>query len=238
MSQTEEKPPVVCEAWGDVWKSKLESSIEDTNDCSVKALAVLGKMPYSTAHAHMMAAGRIIGKGTMWYVTEDSYKAAGLVLHPESDIHMGVSLKKVHTLLEPNKRYLIHVHKHALAFVDGKVEDYSKGTRKVVEGVWQVLPEGVERDPVPTQLILNRKKVKARSIAAKHRIPQTGQSRIVWDYLDAEYGPNTYQMDAFDRSEIEYYMSRNEDIDFGLTRSIISRWCAVHNIHVDRHRYI
>lgn len=90
----------------------------ETNDCTVRSLAVAGQMPYAKAHEMMRTlCGRRSGKGCCPY---RAYEAAGAKRLPIDYRRMtlGQFLRRY-----PVGRFAVTVHAHALAIVDGAAYD-------------------------------------------------------------------------------------------------------------------
>ena len=110
----------------------------ETNDCTVRALAVAANIPYDQAHALMAKHGRKFRQGTMHKTQLKAYTEAGGELRaifgsdkgaryralqsPDVPVTDGITLK---TLLEkiPMGRFVVIVKGHAFAVVNRKVAD-------------------------------------------------------------------------------------------------------------------
>lgn len=134
-----------------VKSNQCELQKNENNDCSVVAMSILTGYKYSTVHALFKKYGRKDRKGTQNEVTDKVIKeleSKGFVfeeIRPRQDyIRHGERQEfgkySLRTIIKfyPKGKYLIHVHKHALAMVDGKIEDWSKGTMKRVIKMWKV----------------------------------------------------------------------------------------------------
>lgn len=129
----------------------------ETNDCAVIALSILGRMTYAEAHALCKMHGRPLGKGMYTRDLIKAMQAAGLKVEEVTTHHKekfvqceGYSFKlpeRDEPLRKPNgskytpktigerlKRgyYLCVTRGHFFSVVNGDVEDWSKGTKKHV----------------------------------------------------------------------------------------------------------
>ena len=115
----------------------------DTNDCTVKALAIATNSPYIKAHAVLASLGRKRGRGVGalhwdYGVAEVALKNLGYTAKT-----INVPAKTIASLsnyLDPSKRYICTVRGHALAFVNGKVEDWSEGSKRRILKIQEVTP--------------------------------------------------------------------------------------------------
>lgn len=116
----------------------VERFDNESNDCTVRALANAVAIPYPLAHRLLAKAGRKTGRGLSvrdWYPV---YKRFGIELqsiHGSSrgarflanyfcqQQREGITLERLLPRLQ-NGRYVVHVSGHVFAVVDGKVLDY------------------------------------------------------------------------------------------------------------------
>lgn len=115
----------------------------ETNDCAVKAIAIVANADYDEVHALLKAHGRKDGKGTPWKAIWATLKALGVWVGPEQRMTRGSRLwaKTVRYLprVLPRKgRYLVYTRGHILAVVDGEVMDWTEGRRHQPKLCWEV----------------------------------------------------------------------------------------------------
>ncbi|HCH32649.1 MAG TPA: hypothetical protein DE045_06895 [Oceanospirillaceae bacterium] len=110
----------------------------ETNDCTVKAVAIATNLPYKLAHAKLAEAGRPNRKGTYRPMYRKVMEDLGFSV---TDIHTPAkTVATIERYLNPAKRYVITVRGHALAAANGKIEDWSEGRRYRIQNVWEVAP--------------------------------------------------------------------------------------------------
>jgi hypothetical protein len=115
-------------------------SMNETNDCAVKAVAVVTGLPYSDTHSRMARKGREARKGTPNAITRQVLSDLGLVATP-----IAVRSKTVRTLGREFKYrsgdYLVWTSggRHLMAIKDGKVCDWTKGRLHRVYRVEKVM---------------------------------------------------------------------------------------------------
>ena len=126
----------------------------EANDCSVVAVAIACNVPYSHAHEAVKECGRenrhscnhkkwskaieLLGGN----IKEKVFCVRGYRdvkrLHNSLEGWLVQENKKTATVgniektLDPNKRYILKVKGHALAMVNGRVEDFTRGSRRPV----------------------------------------------------------------------------------------------------------
>lgn len=126
---------------GGLEQTKLKNV--ETNDCTVRALAILAKVPYDAAHKLLKQGGRVDRKGF--------YMSQYLDMNP---VAYGYKFEKVkfsdrrnmgHTLRQfatnnPKGSYMILTRDHATSIVDGKYVDTFIKPKSRVEVVYEVKP--------------------------------------------------------------------------------------------------
>lgn len=115
----------------------VTKAFNETNDCTVKAVAIAGDMPYIKAHQILAECGRKHRKGHTYTKYVPALKDAGYNVKQLHDTG-AKTVSTLHKYLEPNKRYLVRVRGHVLAYVNGSVEDWTEGRRHRVLMVWEV----------------------------------------------------------------------------------------------------
>lgn len=128
---------------------KRSSSIKESKDCTVRALANTSYLSYEESHSLMEMYGRKRNKGAQMKVFDRAYISMGFELmgvygttaaakhyrHQKNihDISKGLTLNNALKLLQEGS-YIVLVSGHALAVVDGEVIDTfpsKSGTRVV-----------------------------------------------------------------------------------------------------------
>lgn len=136
-------------------KPQLAQVLNETNDCFVRALAISAKISYNESHGIAEELfGRKTGEGTtavqptiMSETGRKYFDNRHLQLEPVNHTYIRRD-KKVHNL---NVRgfynrygkgtYLVLVHNHALAIVDGVIQDWTTATKHIgrkVEAAFRV----------------------------------------------------------------------------------------------------
>lgn len=131
---------------------KYSYEMKETNDCAVKAVALLTGADYEHVHKIMASFGRISHKGTSTLIIDRTLYALGFeVTHHYSgskcyrDIiasYPGAHKDLSYITLHHPKRFskvwreaencLLYVNAHVSALVDGKLEDWAVGRAKRV----------------------------------------------------------------------------------------------------------
>lgn len=136
-------------------KPQLAQDLNETNDCFVRALAISAKISYNEAHGIAEELfGRKTGEGTtgvqstvMSETGKEYFERRRIALEPVNHTYVRRD-KKVHNL---NVRgfynrfgkgtYLVLVPNHALAIVDGVIQDWTAATKHIgrkVEAAFRV----------------------------------------------------------------------------------------------------
>ena len=111
----------------------------ETNDCAVKAVAIIANADYDEVHALMAKHGRKVGKGTPWTAIWATLKELGVWVGPE-DREAPTRCKTVRHLPAalPKGRWLVYTRGHILAVIDGEVMDWTEGRRHQPKIYWEV----------------------------------------------------------------------------------------------------
>ena len=105
--------------------------MKENNDCAVKALAITLQIPYDLAHAHFRRIGRKNGMGVTGVMilraltrsTGDNYTHDNVgTTRGEFGRHV---TPRTFAQLMPKGHYLCITRNHAIAVVDGVVEDWT-----------------------------------------------------------------------------------------------------------------
>ena len=128
--------------------------LRETNDCTVKALAVAANVDYATAHRAMAAAGRKPGRGATGFVEDKAYAALKIQrvrIDPREMIaRYGAAhqcLKSV-TTHHPDRfraawndgcTYLLYSRGHVSVVKGGVLHDWARGRALRVYAVYKVV---------------------------------------------------------------------------------------------------
>ena len=112
-------------------------------DCTVKALTAATGLPYDECHAALAKTGRKNRKGCHWYV-QGPKAAESLGFNMR---RMDRSEYRAKTMITAGRdralrsgHFVIQVSRHVAAVVDGKIIDWSEGTRRRVEDIYECTP--------------------------------------------------------------------------------------------------
>jgi len=137
----------------DLYKKARKCSLE-RNDCSVIAISILANIPYEEAYKVCEKLGRKKNGGMYEKDILKAFKRLRCRVEPVSMIHkrkgtrdykkftywFGYSLKRVDEQLRPKGRDLISTSGHVSAYVNGRIEDWAAGRKKIVQKVWEIRP--------------------------------------------------------------------------------------------------
>jgi hypothetical protein len=125
-------------------KSTMDA--DDKNFCVPVALALVTGRTAAEVNASLMAKGhRVKGGGVRQTHWLDEIVAMGLTAHNVTKTylpHGKVSVKRVATLLDPSRKYLVSTDGHLLAVIQGIVEDWTAQRLHRVLKIYEVLPTG------------------------------------------------------------------------------------------------
>ena len=145
---------------------KSSSDANETNDCSVKAVALVTGLPYEKAHAALDSLGRKAGKGSY---THDILKAVENLGFMPVEVPLAeiISLyPKPHNKLKsvtthhperfakvwPKGSYLLFSSHHVTAIVDGETVDWTLGRSQRALSVYRIAPV-VEEPPAEAPVV-------------------------------------------------------------------------------------
>lgn len=115
------------------------SQHHETNDCTVKAIAIACDVPYAVAHKALKIQGRLNRKGAYRHQQVKAIQSLGF-----KAISVPFTASTVTSLkFEPavaKGYYMAFIKRHVLAVVDGKVEDWSDGRRHRLQEIIKVMP--------------------------------------------------------------------------------------------------
>ena len=118
--------------------SKESFNHRETNDCTVKALAICCDIAYPEALSIMAVNGRRKGRGMFIGQWERGFKQAGFKLVRDPEVTAKTTLTVV-SQLNPNRTYVVVSTRHVSAVVNGKMEDWATGRLKRVRAVYEVI---------------------------------------------------------------------------------------------------
>lgn len=145
-----------------VGKSELHASliaasmsVNESNDCAVRAVAAVTGVDYATVHNMMAEQGRKNKRGTPWEILWDVLDQLGYAVRTVSPHHFisrypgshARVLRSVTThhpdrfpaVWKDGKRYLFNTRAHVLAVVDGVNHDWTRGRAKRALRIWEVV---------------------------------------------------------------------------------------------------
>lgn len=112
----------------------------DTNFCTVIAVATVCQMSFGKARAKMEKAGRKHRKGTFPSVYHGVIKARGYEMESIGG-YLGDHVRTMGKKLGKGT-YLVQVRGHVLAIVDGKINDWSEDRALRVRTVYKITKKG------------------------------------------------------------------------------------------------
>jgi len=115
----------------------------DRNACVPIATAIVADVSLEAVLRIFSVAGRQRGRATTEEIWRVAYKM--LELKREPIPYQGKTVVTVERWLQRNhkgERLLVYMRGHVAAFDGHKIDDWSKGSRRVVKAVWRVAPEG------------------------------------------------------------------------------------------------
>lgn len=127
--------------------------IGERNDCAVKALALLAKIPYAEAHALLAAKGRKNGDGTYTHWIVSALRELGHTVSWRHSDQFIAQYPKAHKVLKGvtshhmdrfnkvwanGKSYLCLTQNHVFAVIDGVNHDWTRGRALRVVEIYEV----------------------------------------------------------------------------------------------------
>lgn len=135
---------------------QYSSNFGETNDCSVKALAINCNVPYAVAHKALYDAGREHYKGVSVAKIIKAYEMLGFELQrirPSCSKLGGIKRDATFS----NGQYAVVVRRHILAVRNNQIEDWSNGRQFHIISAYKVMPTVSRKE---------RKELKAKLMAA------------------------------------------------------------------------
>ena len=129
--------------------ARTSDRIKETNDCAVTAVALVLGVSYEVVHEAMEIAGRAYREGTPRHITEKVIKNLGFSIRRQysaEQLGLEVGQRRPRTSdaaknpasWEHLPNLLIFVPQHAVAFVNGKMEDWTKDRMAPIECAWEI----------------------------------------------------------------------------------------------------
>ena len=117
--------------------------LNETNDCAVKAVALVTGASYIEAHAALKSIGRKNRQGTFFDDTKTALKMLGKQHFNATNQFKSRTVRTLERELAKYKgTFLIRVRRHVLACVDGKIIDWTAGRQFRVKEVYVVKERG------------------------------------------------------------------------------------------------
>lgn len=125
--------------------SKQREGYNETDDCTVIAVAIAGKVSYDMAHAVLKKCGRKDRDGASVRAVSAALRSMGAE-DIELDIEklrmknkgVGLTPNNILKVLSKYKNYIAFTHNHVLAIRKGVVEDWTDGKRHKIVEVYEV----------------------------------------------------------------------------------------------------
>ncbi len=125
----------------------------ETNDCTVVAAVLTCGVSYDEAHEAFRKAGRRNRHGTYEHQQRKALKTLGAEIVNESRPRKpngGQFTCKTIGKELGNGKFYVFVARHALAVIDGEIQDWSANTNRRVKEVWEIkMPGDVTPVPAP-----------------------------------------------------------------------------------------
>lgn len=131
-------------------------SINDKNDCAVKAVCLATGAPYIDVHTLMAKLGRKAQRGTRWHITTKALQHFGYELverclltnfiqrYPSPHCHVLRSVTTHHPerfrkVWADGRTYMLDCRSHVLTVINGVNHDWTKGRANRVRRVFEVV---------------------------------------------------------------------------------------------------
>jgi len=127
-------------------------NIGEANDCTVKAIAIACQIPYREAHQYLASLGRQKGRGWYWKTHVRGNRLISGYMDNLKRLHVEYESVEVasRTVSQIERElqdghYIVQVNGHALALVNGKVEDWTAGRKHHVKQVFRIKNPRVQK---------------------------------------------------------------------------------------------
>lgn len=112
-------------------------AMNETNDCTVKALAISANMAYKEAHSIMKKAGRRNRRGMHTPSIKKGFELAGFKL--EKVKHTAKTVGNISQDCAKSKSYVATTARHILAITNATVQDWTDGRRHRIQELYEVV---------------------------------------------------------------------------------------------------
>jgi len=123
-------------------KTRHRKQLNETNDCSVIAIAIVCRTTYKRAHSMLQVQGRKNRHGSWQSQQHPTVERLGLTLEKvKLDRQKNGSKFTPKTIGDKLKRgyYLCYVNSHVFAVVNGEVEDWTKNRKHHITDIYKVV---------------------------------------------------------------------------------------------------
>lgn len=132
------------------WHVRQHPALNDTNNCTVRALRDAFGVSIITAYVHMAKHGRPHAKGPTWSgwkrAAKDMAKQRGYYMKTLSRLTArrlyGATIVTAQRKIQPHQRLVINQRGHTMGWSNGQTTDWAEGRRKRTHTVWEFLPRG------------------------------------------------------------------------------------------------
>lgn len=115
----------------------------DTNFCGPVALAIVADRPIKEVNESMIRKGRrVVGKGVFdcdWKAELKDMRVEWIDVTKEVKAAGATTVNNITKVLNPNKRYLINIRGHLLAFAGGEIQDWTADRRHKITRVLEIV---------------------------------------------------------------------------------------------------
>ncbi len=118
--------------------TKDSDSLGETNDCAVKAVAIVTNTPYKVVHKMMAKRGRKPRKGTYIHTTLAVLKDLGVWVERNDKLFKSSTINQLKHELPKKGRFLVRTSSHILACVNGEVCDWTDGRRHRPKAIFEI----------------------------------------------------------------------------------------------------
>jgi|GEM_PF-6455435 len=124
----------------------------ETQDCAVKAIAVIGDLSYYDAHCLLEMLGRKRRRSCYHYQTREALDFLDLTTEDQTklwrDTMGGRTVRTLERVMKGRKgKWLVRTAHHILAVEDGEVHDWTAGCLHRIQKVEKVVPATAARSP-------------------------------------------------------------------------------------------
>ena len=128
------------------WLKATSSALNETNDCTVKALVVATGETYQTIHAAMAERGRKRRQGASMYDMKKAAYSLGYIMEPDDDLWKNIYQQKGSRLtpisapkwLPANRTFILEMKSHVAGMYKGRVIDWTDARKKIITRIWRV----------------------------------------------------------------------------------------------------